>query len=212
MTFFISPLFFSYTYEVTNSTTIIMKWHSVNITIAAALLITLPSGVNSAHCDAESWNRALKLQHELDLLYNYHSTRFNQFLKIHQNQPFLYQEFTALELSGLWQSNNQAFHQQMRSQAEASAAVIARIEEEQSMLIPLGNQAQAMEQRWITISQHCQDAGNQPNVINSWQYSQLNQALNVDIQALISKLNVLKSRYGREIEALENTKPRGNRP
>ncbi|MEZ8100729.1 hypothetical protein [Vibrio bivalvicida] len=189
-----------------------MKWHSINITIAAALLITLPSGVNSAHCDAKSWNRALKLQYELEQLYNFHSNRFNQFLQIHQIQPFLYQEFTAKELSSLWQSGNQAFHQQMRSQAEASAAVIERIEEEQSLLIPLSNQARALEQRWITISQHCQDTGNQPNVINSWQYSQLNQALNVDIEDLISKLNVLKSRYGREIEALENAKPHDTRP
>ncbi|MDC5870655.1 hypothetical protein OPW39_17790 [Vibrio europaeus] len=185
-----------------------MKWHSINITIAAALLITLPYGVNSAHCDAESWNRALILQQELDQKYNFHATRFNQFLQIHQAQPFLYQEFTTDELKGLWQSDNHTFHQHMQTQAQASGVVISRINEEKRLLDPLVNQASAMEKRWLSISKHCKKSGSQSNVISGWQYSQANQAMRKDIESLISKLTILEGRYRNEVEALENAKPK----
>lgn len=184
-----------------------MKWHCLNITIAAALLITLPYGVNSAHCDAESWNRALKLQQELEQEYNFYATRFNQFLQIHQAQPFLYQEFTTKELQGLWQSNNHAFHKRMQSQAKASSIVIDKINEEKQLLDPLLGQASAMEKRWLSLSKHCKTVSSQSNVISGWQYSQVNQAMRKDIEALISKLTILEGRYRSEIEAILNAKP-----
>lgn len=188
-----------------------MKWHSTRITIAAALLITLPCQVNSAHCDVESWNRALKLQTQLEQDYNFYATRFNQFLQMHLTQPFLYQEFSETELQGLWQSNNRAFHQQMQAQVEASLAVIEGITQERNQIQPLSQHALALHARWQAISQHCQRSGNQTNVITSWHYAQLNQALKEDIEALITKLDKIEQRYLQEIEALENAKPKPHR-
>ncbi len=184
-----------------------MKWHSIHITIAASLLITLPWQVNSAHCDEKSWNRVLKLQHDLEQVYNHHATRFNEFLQIHQAQPFLYQQFTQDELQALWQSRNNRFQEQIQSQADASQEVVKRIKEERVLLEPMLAKAETQQSHWLDLSKHCKRTGNQTNVIASTNYSQLNRALKADIEALLSKLKVLESRYERERLAIESAKP-----
>lgn len=184
-----------------------MKWHTIHITIAASLLITLPWQVNSAHCDEESWNRVLKLQHDLEQLYNHHATRFNEFLQIHQAQPFLYQQFTQDELQALWQSRESRFQEQIQSQADASLEVVKRINEERLLLEPMLAQAETQQEHWLSLSKHCQHTGNQTNVIASSNYAQLNQTLRDDIEALINKLKVLESRYEKERLAIESANP-----
>lgn len=184
-----------------------MKWHSVNITIAATLAITLPCEVIGAYCDEKSWNHTLKLQHQLDQNYNFHATRFNQFLQIHHSQPFLYQEFTQVELRALWLSEDRSFRQRLQSQALASTTIIGHIEEERVMIAPLQSQATTLKQKWRQISADCLKTGNQANRITSSHYVQLNQALSIDLEGLSAKLDVLKSRYEKERDLLEATKP-----
>lgn len=184
-----------------------MKWQNIHITIAASLLITLPWQVNSAHCDEKSWNHALKLQQELEALYNHHATRFNEFLQIHQAQPFLYQQFSEDELRTLWLSKQHHFQEQIQLQADASLEVIAKINEERLLLEPMLDQVDTQRNHWLNLSQHCKQTDNQANVITSSSYAQLNHALKSDIEALISKLKVIETRYERESQAIEKAKP-----
>lgn len=184
-----------------------MKWHYFNITIAAALLISLPFRVMSAHCDEEAWNTILNQQSQVDQTYNLHAQRFNQFLSIHQNQPFLYQEFTSEEIRRFWHSNKDELHQSMKEQIQASLFVIEQIQQERINLQSLTSRVTVQAQRWQVISQHCRESDNPSNAIASWNYSLLNHALNRDINLLLTKLATLEQRYNKEVEALNNAKP-----
>ncbi|KJY82815.1 hypothetical protein TW81_11410 [Vibrio galatheae] len=185
-----------------------MKWHNNYLIIAAALLITLPCKGNSVRCNADSWNHALKHHQEIEQEYNFHATRFNTLLQAHRIQPFLYQEFSREELQGLWLSPNSEFHKQMQTQIEASLTIIEQIQQEKQTIARLTTQAEAQSQLWRAISEHCRRIGEQSNVIISWNYAELNQALTADIEEMIQKLIIIESRYTKEIEALENAKPK----
>ncbi|MCZ4293278.1 hypothetical protein [Vibrio sinaloensis] len=184
-----------------------MKWHCINITITAALLITLPFKVLSAHCSAPAWNEILTLQTDLDRTYNLHAQKFNQFLQIHNEQPFLYQEFTPQEIRQFWDSNKDTLHQSMNSQIEASLFVVDKIQLERDALQQLSERAEQQLLRWRNISQHCKQIDNQSNAIASEKYAQLNQALILDINKLFTKLLILEQRYVNEVEALRRARP-----
>lgn len=184
-----------------------MKWHDIIITITAALLITLPFHAMSAHCAAQGWNQILKSQTDLDQSYNSHAQKFNQFLDLHQQQPFLYQEFTSDEIQQFWRSNKPTFHDSMKAQIDASLFVINKIQLERATLNRLTEQVTEQILRWQVISQHCKEIDNQSNTIASWNYAQLNQALNLDISLLLSKLKRLEQRYRNEVDALRKAMP-----
>ncbi|NVD08959.1 hypothetical protein FCU94_19100 [Vibrio sp. JPW-9-11-11] len=183
-----------------------MKWYRYLLTITAALLITLPLPSGASHCDAETWNHALKLQQALDTQYNQHAKRFNQFLTFHREQPFLYQEFSRNEIRSFWQSNKQTLHKSMQGQIAASQQVVEAIEQERKTLNPLLDNASTLHQQWRRISQHCQKIDNQSNTIASWNYAQLNKLLIKQIQQLDEKLALLQQRYQNEVRALEDAR------
>ncbi|WP_394125987.1 hypothetical protein [Vibrio hepatarius] len=172
------------------------------------MLITLPFQVNGSQCNEKSWNANLKVQHELDEAYNLHASRFNQFLKLHQDQPFLFQEFSADEIHSLWSTNNTRYLEHMNAQIQASTTLIDLIGKERSAIEPLNDKALLQQDKWLTISHHCQTKGKMINMITGLDYAQLNQALMRDISILLRKLDTLQTRYRKEIEALESSRPK----
>lgn len=170
------------------------------------MLITLPFKVMGEHCNASEWNKLLKLQTELDQTYNLHAQKFNQFLQVHNDQPFLYQEFTAQEIRQFWASNKSTLHQSMNSQIEASLFVVNKIQAERETLQNLEVAATKQQQLWQTISLHCSEVGVRSNTIASQNYAQLNQALTLDIKKLFTKLLILEQRYTKEVDALRQAK------
>lgn len=184
-----------------------MIWHYLT-TITAAMLITLPFQVNGSQCNEKSWNASLKVQQELDESYNLHASRFNQFLKLYQDQPFLFQEFSADEIYSLWSTNNPNYLEHMNAQIKASTTIIDLIDNERSVLAPLNEEASRQQDKWLSISRHCHSNGNMVNMITSLDYAQLNQALIRDISILRRKLDTLQSRYLKEVEALESSRPK----
>ncbi|EEX93780.1 hypothetical protein [Vibrio orientalis] len=184
-----------------------MIWHYFN-TITAAMLITLPFQVNGSQCNEKSWNASLKVQQELDESYNLHASRFNQFLKLYQNQPFLFQEFSADEIHSLWSTNNASYLEHMNAQIKASTVIIDLIDNERSAIEPLNEEASRQQDKWLTISRNCQTNGKMINMISGLDYAQLNQALIRDISILLRKLDTLQARYLKEVEALESSRPK----
>lgn len=184
-----------------------MIWHYLT-TITAAMLITLPFQVNGSQCNEKTWNANLKVQQELDESYNLHASRFNQFLKLHQEQPFLFQEFSTEEIHSLWSTNNTRYLEHMNAQIQASTTLIDLIAAERSAIEPLGEKALLQQDQWLTISRHCQADGKTVNMISGLDYAQLNQALIRDINTLLIKLDTLQARYKQEVEALESSRPK----
>lgn len=172
------------------------------------MLITLPFQENASLCNEQTWNANLKIQRELDSSYNFHASRFNQFLELHQRLPLLSKEFNDDEIKHLWLSNNASYQQHLEAQIQASMAVVQRIEQEYQAIEPLTVLASKQHKSWLAISRNCQEKSNTINMITSLEYAQLNQALLKDVSVLMGQLNTLKVRYLKEIEVLERSHPK----
>lgn len=184
-----------------------MIWHYFT-TIAATVLITLPFQLNASHCNEKSWNHILNVQLEIDENYNFHASRFNRFLKRHKERPFLFQEFSNEELKQLWAKKDPIYQTRMQEQLHASLTVIGLIEQERQNLAPLIQRIANQQQDWIEISQHCDNSASTINMVTGLNYSQLNQALIKDTTLLIKQLDILKRHYVRELDALEQSRPK----